>query len=43
MKLDFLRVDNEGSECLAMFGAKETFKHNPNMIISFEWQEKLLH
>jgi hypothetical protein len=42
MKLDFLRVDNEGSECLAFFGAKETFIHNPNMIISFEWQDHLL-
>jgi FkbM family methyltransferase len=42
MKLDFLRIDNEGSECLAFFGAKETFKHNPDMIISFEWQDHLI-
>jgi FkbM family methyltransferase len=42
MKLDLLRIDNEGSECLAFFGGKETFRHNPDMIISFEWQDHLI-
>ena len=42
-KLNFLKIDVEGSEWRVLSGATETLKKNDQLVVFFEWSEKNLN
>ena len=42
-KIDFIKIDVEGAECLVFSGMKELVKHNPGVIVLAEYSPHLLN
>lgn len=41
-KIDFYRLDIQGCECVALAGSQRTIDNSPNIILTMEWEIRLL-
>jgi hypothetical protein len=41
-KIDFYRLDIQGCECVALEGSQKTIDNSPNIILTMEWEIRLL-